>query len=641
MTQTDRRRGIGLALLAVLALGTIASAAEEPAIDVAVSAGEIFVGESIDYQVEIRNVENPEAPDVSAVREQFDVVPNGDQSRNQSSTFIVNGRMTQQNSFSHIYLYRLTPKITGKLTIPAVKTTSGTNVLTSQAVELRVMDAEEQDLVLFEVQSDRASVYPTQPFTVTLKVLVQPLPEKTVNPLKPLRRQPPNLQLNWVDVPEGLIANDTSKWLQPLLSNQGLGFTINDISASSGSFFGGSRAAVFDLTKGRETRDGLDGTPIEYFVFELSRGFTAKKPGIYLFGPAIVKGTFVGGTQGSEYTARRLVAIAPAINVEVREVPSPRPATYTGGIGEYQVKASATPLKLRVGDPLTLTLEFTPGKDAGSLELISAPDLAAVDELVNGFEIIDKAPTGRVEGNVKRFAYALRPKRPGVTVPSLALLTFDPATEKFADLVTAPVSLDVAEVSKLSSKEIVGAMPAAPSSGIQKSASGIFQNVTNLDELRDERIDVKQWAATVAGFWCLMGCLLAGMTMHRRKSTDTIGQRRSKARRAALSKLSEASQLVSDGQSKVALRRIRSAFVGLVADTKNRVIQGLTTSDVETALVDASVSETDRLATRHLLESIENAEYGAGDTIDVAAAIESGRSLIDRISPLLERSAVR
>ena len=64
---------------------------------------------------------------------------------------------------------------------------------------------------------------------------------------------------------------------------------------------------------------------------------------------------------GSNYTGRRLVAVAPAVSVEVREIPLPRPATFCGGIGNYRLAASAKPTSLRVGDPLTLTLEIERG----------------------------------------------------------------------------------------------------------------------------------------------------------------------------------------------------------------------------------------------------------------------------------------
>ena len=106
-------------VLAFLLLAAHASAADDdPEIAVEASASEIFIGESVDYVVEIRNVKNPAAPDLSALRQDFDVVANGDESHNRSSTFIINGRVTQQNSFGHAYRFRLTPRRTGKLVIP-------------------------------------------------------------------------------------------------------------------------------------------------------------------------------------------------------------------------------------------------------------------------------------------------------------------------------------------------------------------------------------------------------------------------------------------------------------------------------------------------------------------------------------------
>ena len=51
-----------------------ASADDEPEIVVEAGASEIFIGESVDYVVEIRNVKNPAPPDLSALRQDFDVV---------------------------------------------------------------------------------------------------------------------------------------------------------------------------------------------------------------------------------------------------------------------------------------------------------------------------------------------------------------------------------------------------------------------------------------------------------------------------------------------------------------------------------------------------------------------------------------
>ena len=191
---------VGLAGAALLLLAVQATADDDPEIMVEASANEVFIGESVDYVVEIRNVKNPSPPDLSAVRQDFDVVSNGDESHNQSSTFIINGRVTQQSSFGHAYRFRLTPKRTGKLMIPAPSATVDGKTVAGRALNLHVIAPEAQDLVLPELKSDRERVYPTQPFEVTLRVLVRPLPDDPDrDPLIPLRRRPPHLDVNWAE----------------------------------------------------------------------------------------------------------------------------------------------------------------------------------------------------------------------------------------------------------------------------------------------------------------------------------------------------------------------------------------------------------------------------------------------------------
>src|SRR5262249_7043288 len=156
---------------------------------------------------------------------------------------------------------------------------------------------------------------------------------------------------------------------------------LNEFTMRSLSFFEGPPAAVFNLYQGREQRSGLDGRPVNYFVYELRRPLRGEKPGTYALGPALVKGSFVSGQDGTSYTGRRLVVLAPAVRFGVRAAPTPRPATFCGGIGEYGVPATALPAALRVGDPLTLTLDIQREPGSGSLALIAAPDLTAISQL--------------------------------------------------------------------------------------------------------------------------------------------------------------------------------------------------------------------------------------------------------------------
>ncbi len=341
------RARLGKAGLVGIVFSLIAAQAvadDEPEIAVEAGASEIFIGESVDYVVDIRNVKDPVPPDLSSVRGSFDVVANGDDTRNESSVTVINGRFSQQTRFSHFYRYRLTPKRTGKLVIPAPTVTIDGKTLSGRALSLNVIAPEEQDLVIPEVKTERLKVYPTQPLDVVLKVLVRPLPDNPDrDPLAALRRNPPHINVNWVELPAGFASQDKARWLEKLLAEDGIGFTLNDITMRSGSFFEGPRPAVFSLYQGRERRKGRDGEEVNYFVYELKRTLIPEKAGNYTIGPGVVKGTFADGKEGGGYSGRRLVAVAAPLTVEVREVPQPRPATFCGGIGSYRVE--------RLGEP--------------------------------------------------------------------------------------------------------------------------------------------------------------------------------------------------------------------------------------------------------------------------------------------------
>lgn len=624
----------------VLLLATQTLCAEPPELVCSVSENEVYVGESLTYQVDIQNVENPSTPDVSALNERFSVEFIGDQNRDQLSTMFINGRMTQSSRRSHVYQYRLIAKTAGSFRIPAVTLSIDGKAMTSNAVPVRILDIPTQDSVVTEIIPSQSKAYPTQSFSIKLRILVKPIEDYGIDPmrtLKQMRQNPPSIQLTWLKPPDGLNATEeVSDWLQPLLSRNNTGFSINDVSGRAG-LFERQKLAVFDLGKGREKRDGLTGTPIDYFVYELERKFISEKPGTYTFGPVVVKGTF----------ETRTIAIAPPVTVRVLEVPTPRPANFTGGIGSYQVSATATPIKLRVGDPMTLNLQFSPGKNSGSLELISAPDLSALPEISEQFDIVDKSPIGKVEGNNKKFAFALRPKRAGVSIPALSVSTFDPASEMFVDMTTKPISISVEEASSsIGGGDLVGSIGSNKSTTEMKSRSeGIFHNITDVSQVRNQRWDLLSGLKWVGGLWLWTGVAIASLVAWRRQSSDVERLRRVSARRNALSKLADAKSLLSQGQSKESLREVRAAILGLVADTRNGIAEGMTTNDVNTAMKAAGVANDEQVRMQLLLERIESAEYGASDTSSDTAnstlLVSEATELLNRVSPFLERRSAR
>ena len=87
-------------------------------------------------------MKTPTAPDLSALRGDFDIASLGDESHNQSSVIIINGSVTEQNSFGHAYRFRLTPKRTGSLTIAAPTVTVDGKTISGHTLPLYVIAPE-------------------------------------------------------------------------------------------------------------------------------------------------------------------------------------------------------------------------------------------------------------------------------------------------------------------------------------------------------------------------------------------------------------------------------------------------------------------------------------------------------------------
>lgn len=624
------------ALLALWA-AVIAVAGEEPQVIAQIGSDEIYMGESVEYQVQLRNIKTPVPPDMSAFDADFMVTQNGDRSLNRFSTLIVNGQMRQENSYGHLYGFLLTPKRAGNLVVPAPSVTVENQKLAARPLSLRVIQQEVQDFVVAEVIASQAKVYPTQPFDVTLRILVKPLSnDQARDPLSVLQT-PPEIQINWLKSPDGLGSEELKEWLGKFVTNTGRGFIINGLTVSDdSSFFRQQRAAVFSLYTGREMRNGLDGLKVNYFVYELKRTFTAEKSGSYVFGPALVKGSIVDGISGRRYTTRKLVVSVPPQTVVVREVPSPRPATFCGGIGAYNVTASASPADLRVGDPLTLTLSIERQPGSGSLDLISAPDISANAKLVEEFDIIDKAPTGEIKGQSKTFSYGLRPKKVGASIPVLAVTTFNPDSEKYVDVQTQPVKLNVTQAAQLNAGELIGAVTPGSGREVLSRAEGVFQNISDVSGLHNQRVNPVNYIAAAAALCVLYALMSIVVATWRSRASDAIYQRRQRARSAADLRIKDGRAALSAGNPSEGLRAAHSAITGLIADMLNLSAAGMTAHEASAALGGAGISDGTKAGVIKLLESIEAAQYGSASSHDASKTLDDATQMLPQIQRELE-----
>ncbi|AMV32396.1 hypothetical protein VN12_09745 [Pirellula sp. SH-Sr6A] len=618
-------------LFVAICVGTVA-AQQQPSIHVDTDADEVFVGESLTLRISLNNMDGVAAPKLDSLQEDFTTELISERPLNQSSTTIINGRVMQRNLYRVDFDYQLTPKRKGSLTVPSISVEFEGKQYRSEPIEIRVLEPAPQDYVFLETNVSKTRVYPTEKFDVTLRILVRGIPDWEGDPVRPLARRPPRLSIPWVETPDGLKGPDQSQWLQTLLSDRNYGFTINGIRTSGTFLFDGPQLALFDLLTGKTKKKIESGEEHEFFVYEITKSMRANMPGRYTFGPAMVKGTFAVAREEERLIAKQIAANSPSVQIEVMEVPTPRPTNYFGGIGDYNLYTALSTSKCRVGDPITLKLTIASAES--SLEPVFAPKLTNIPFVADSFEIIDDSPIGQTEGNKKVFEYSLRPKKKMDAIPPLVFQTFDPGSETFKDVLGNAMTIDVEEGAAMN-------LTSPPSS-----------NHDSLHEERSDSVDItsgtiqsrpvvenilrsEHWMAAVAISW--FGSLgVLAIALFRRSIRARSEKRRGALELRIQNQMREIVEAFRRGDTDWACKRMHQSFAEIMAHSPNGPVEGMTTRDIVESAERCGVSGELLDSLRDFLFKLDSRRFSPATEFEdsqlLSKASEVQKSLLEHLS---------
>ena len=619
-----------LAIVLLITAARLSVAAEEPEVrvDIASIRGraveQVYEGQPVLYLVTVANAEEVSPPQLIGF-DDFDVQSLGRPDVSQSFYFHeVNGRTTQVIQRTWKYKYRLTPRKTGRLRIPAPVVKADGRQLEGPERTLQVLPAEAQDVAFLEITTDRQSVYPMQPFSVTLSVAVRALPEphadrSPVSVQREVRRRQPALRIPWIDdePPDGLETDeDLSRWARPLLDRRGAGFSINGLTTQSSSlfsFFDDQELAAFLPQARKVVRPDREGNDATYWQYDFLRKFTPRQVGRHTFGPVALEGTFVTeADEEGKVSIDEIYAVAKPVEVIVNDVPQEgRPDTYVGAVGRFDLSAQLAPTEAKVGDPMTLTLTL---RGEGTLESAVAPDVAALPEVAGRFKIYEA--TEETGSASRRFTYGLRPQKAGIEAfPPVPVSYFDVESERYVTLRTDPIPIQVAEAEELEGDQIVAG--ANGSSRTQRELEarreGVFANVTDLSAVGDESVEPLRWLLGLVGMAGLYVAVALVTGQIQRLSADKPLLRRRGAVSKAKARLRQGLTALESGRTREGVDLVQASLAGLLADVADLPEAGLTPKEVCAELHSAGVEQelVDRVGS--LLETCDAARYGASN----------------------------
>jgi hypothetical protein len=590
---------------------------------VAIESQDVFVGQVITFQIIVSGTGMREVPDAGAFGTDFAVEYGGASTRVSSQLF--SGTPATRET---ILTYQLTAKRAGQLTIPALTVSAGGKQARTQAVPVRVREADAAAVageITLRMELSRDTVSVGEPVVVKWTWTVS-------TEVRGFDFQLPLFEQPGLDLPK------LEPEINPQLRERYIGIRVPDgrqlvaLQTARRTPTGGATDVTFSQVV-IPRQAGTLVLPKSTVVCEVVSAAPAARRRSTPFGDPF------GDAFGQRGALRRVAVVSNEPTLIVHPLPEAgKPVGFAGHVGHYEMTARAEPTEVSVGDPITLTVELS-GPDY--LENVDGPDLDGQEELSRGFRISPPEP-GVIEGRTKVFKRVLRAKSAEVTsIPALRLPYYDTATQTYRVAESAPIPLTVKAAKVVTAMDAEGnsAPVAAAGRKLQALGRGIAANYEDSGVLDDQYVGLDTWVrsppwgAALALPLLLYGATLVGVSSRRRRHADPAARqaRQALARARRQLKLAEGAP---DGPARVleALREYCGAKLRL---TSGALVFG----DVEALLRERGVGEAELAALKELFRVCEAGRYAGSAVATAPTAAElaaTARRLLDALDRTLK-----
>ena len=548
-----------------------------------VSVGEQF---RLSYTVNTQNVSDFRAGTIPA---EFEVLIGPNRSM-QSSYQMINGHTSQSSSITYTYIVAATKG--GSYTIPAAHVVVDGKKIASNALTIKVIgstgsnsrpynDDEGEEVremgsrisgsdLFIKVSANKKRVYEQEPILLTYKVY-------TLVQLSQLRGDMPDLK---------------SFYTQEVDLPQQKSFSLETVNGRPYRTCTWSQYVMFPQTTGKLH---IPAITFEGVVIQQNRNVDPFE-------------AFFNG--GSGYVEVKKKIEAPGIEIQVDPLPQ-RPATFSGGVGKFNISAQLDKTETKANDPITLRIIVS---GTGNLKLIKQP----VINLPKDFDKYEpkvteqtKLTTAGIEGS-KIYDVLIVPRHQGkYDIPPVEFTYFDTSTKRYETVKTETFHLDVAK-------------------GSGASAVSDFSGQDELQELNkdirfiktgdaDQHLTGEYFFGSTAYWITIAALVLVFITLFvifRQRAIDNANvtaMRGKKANKVATKRLKQAARLMTDNKPGEFYDEVLRALWGYVGDKLNIPVAQLSHDNISSKLAERGVHQSIIDKFIGALDECEFERYAPGD----------------------------
>lgn len=251
------------------------------------------------------------------------------------------------------------------------------------------------------------------------------------------------------------------------------------------------------------------------------------------------------------------------LNVNVKDIPSPRPLDFSGAVGDLKFESWLDKNKTVTGDPITLKVKVSGN---GNLKLLSVPEI----KFPSGFEVYDpkvvdnsSVSLAGTSGNIQ-FEYLLIPRNPGeFKIGPIELSYFDLTTKQYKKFKSEEYKVSVGKGSgnASNSNNFVG----------KENVQYIGKDIRFLKDKLDyssTNFWFLSYTHVIAVLLAVLLIFIAFFLVKRREAdeNDQQGVKLRKANKIAKKRLSEAKKMLDNSDKEKFYEEIYKAIFGYISD---------------------------------------------------------------------------
>lgn len=315
---------------------------------------------------------------------------------------------------------------------------------------------------------------------------------------------------------------------------------------------------------------------------------------------------------GGGYIEVKKKIVAPKVVINVKPLPV-KPANFSGGVGEFTMTSSINAKEVKTNDAVTIKLTI---KGAGNMKLITSPEVKFPED----FEVYDPKVTNNFDvsraglSGTQTIEYLAIPRHTGnFTIPPVEFVYFDLKSQSYKTLKTEAYDLKV-EKGKGNADQVIAD----------------FTNKENVKVLGQDVRFIKLGDTTLTpkgevffgtmGYW--LGYLIpfivfvALVVFFRKQAAENANVAKVKTKKAnkvATKRMKLAGKLLAENKKNEFYDEVLKALWGYISDKLSIPVSQLSKDNIEAELIKHGVAEDVTKTFINALNECEFARYAPGD----------------------------